>query len=125
MSSLVNQWDELVGQLEIRLPENFRHLWERSTDRPSGWKILDADEARQFKAELDTRFNYPGRQWRGVPFARSTASEDVACFDLTGGLDAEALVIPVRDWHGPRWEFDGKLKSFEQWLDEDSKGKIT
>ena len=75
--------------------------------------------------DLDLRFNYPGREWKGIPFALSTVSEDLACFDLRTPAGQEANVIPIRDWHGPRWEFSGDIRTFDQWLTYDSKGHLT
>ena len=121
----VNSWKDLAKELSILLPEIFLKLIAEIPDERIAWKFLSAEEAISFKAELDLRFDYPGREWRGVPFARSTVSEDVACFDLDTTSGEEARVVPIRDWHGPRWEFSGNIKSFEHWLIQDRKGHIT
>ena len=116
---------ELADRLRIRLPRKFLELFGKPEDRPSAWKFLTVAEAVSFKAELDVRFDYPGREWRGIPFARSIVSEDVACFDLAGSMETEALVIPIRDWHGPRWEYSGDRKTFRNWLKDDREGTWT
>lgn len=120
-----DNWKKLASELEIVLPSEFLRLINEMPKERIAWKFLSAVEALSLKAELDTRFDYPGREWRGIPFARSTLSEDVACFDLHTHPGEEAMVIPVRDWHGPRWEFSGDIKSFNDWLSHDRKGHIT
>ena len=125
MPARADKWIELAQRLNIRLPETFLEFPTEGRDHGLAWKFLSAAEAIRLMAELDVRFNYPGREWRGVPFARSTISEDVACFDLTTPTDQEARVLPIRDWHGPRWEFSGENKTFDQWLTQDSKGHLT
>jgi len=125
MSSLKDRWNLLAEQLEIRLPERFLEILEIRPHPGFPWRFLDPSEARQFMAELDLRYNYPGREWNGIPFARSTVSEDIVCFDLETPSGQEANVIPIRDWHGPRWEFSGDTKAFQEWLSQDSKGHLT
>jgi len=125
MSSLTDRWNQLANQLAIQLPEKFLDIIEIGPAEELQWRFLDPNEARQLKAELDLRFHYPGREWRGIPFARSTVSEDVVCFDLETPPGDEAGVLPIRDWHGPRWEFSGGIKTFDQWLSQDSKGHLT
>ena len=125
MLARTKEWIELAQMLNIRLPEAFLQIHSDSRDHGLAWKFLSAAEAVNLKAELDTRFNYPGREWSGIPFARSTVSEDVACFDLATPPGDEAWVLPIRDWHGPRWEFSGGIKTFDQWLSQDSKGHLT
>ena len=125
MPAPFENWIELADRLNIRLPAAFLNLQTEKKEHGLGWKFLSAAEALSLQAELDTRFNYPGREWRGIPFAHSTISEDVACFDLTTPTDQEARVLPIRDWHGPRWEFSGENKTFDQWLTQDSKGHLT
>ena len=115
----------MAANLNIQLPVSFTKILVKENSHQLAWKFLSAAEALSLQAELDTRFNYPGREWRGIPFARSTISEDVACFDLTTPTDQEARVLPIRDWHGPRWEFSGENKTFDQWLTQDSKGHLT
>ena len=114
----VNSWKDLAKELSILLPEIFLKLIVEIPDERIAWKFLSAVEALTLKADLDLRFDYPGREWRGVPFARSTVSEDVACFDLDTPPGEETRVVPVRDWHGPRWEFEGYILSFEEWMKE-------
>ncbi len=115
----VNSWKDLAKELSILLPETFLKLIVEIPDERIAWKFLSAAEALTLKAELDLRFDYPGREWRGVPFARSTVSEDVACFDLTTPMDGlEARVVAIHDWHGPRWEFEGYILSFQEWMKE-------
>jgi hypothetical protein len=121
----VNSWKDLAKELSILLPEIFLKLIAEIPDERIAWKFLSAAEALTLKAELDLRFDYPGREWRGVPFARSTVSEDVACFDLDTPPGEEARVVPIRDWHGPRWEFEGYILSFEEWLTLNRKGQHT
>jgi len=118
-------WIELADRLRIELPASFLNLLKKPDERPNAWKFLSAAEAISLKAELDARFHYPGREWRGIPFARSTVSEDVVCFDIATAPGNEAKVLPIRDWHGPRWEFSGGIKTFDQWLSQDSKGHLT
>ena len=118
-------WETLAKELNIRLPGTFLSLITRPQKQRIAWKFLSAPEAIRLMAELDVRFDYPGREWRGIPFARSTVSEDVACFDLTTPTDQEAMVLPIRDWHGPRWELSGEIKTFYQWLTQDSKGHLS
>ena len=125
MSSLTDRWNQLAGRFEILLPERFLDILELKPHSGFQWRFLDPDEARQLMAELDLRYNYPDREWRGIPFARSTVSEDIVCFDLQTQPDREAKVIPIRDWHGPRWEFSGGTKTFAQWLMHDAKGHLT
>ncbi len=125
MSSLPDRWNLLADQLEIQLPKKFLDIIEKRTLDNFYWRFLDPHEARKLMAELDIRFNYPGREWKGIPFARSTVSEDVVCFDLETPPGDEARVLPIRDWHGPRWEFSGDIKTFDQWLTQDSKGHLT
>ena len=125
MLARTKEWIELAQMLNIRLPEAFLQIHSDSRDHGLAWKFLSAAEAISLKAELDTRFHYPGREWRGIPFARSTVSEDVACFDLATPPGDEAGVLPIRDWHGPRWEFSGGNKTFDEWLTQDSKGHLT
>lgn len=110
---------------QIQLPQAFYSILQNEDEVLSGWRFLERDEALRLKAELDARYDYPGREWRGIPFASSTTSEDVVCFDLSGESETEALVVPVRNWHGPRWEFAGSMKTFRQWLRHDSGGNIT
>ena len=124
MTALTKDWKELADSLEITLPALFLENLEKDTGGLA-WKFLSAAEAISFKAELDLRFDYPGREWRGIPFARSTVSEDVACFDLKTPGNVEAHVIPIRDWHGPRWEFSGDTKTFQEWFVLDHKGHLT
>ena len=121
----VTGWKKLASILKIQLPEKFVDIIEKGKSEDFNWRLLDPDEARQFMAELDLRFDYSGREWKGIPFARSTVSEDVACFDLATPPGDEAGVLPIRDWHGPRWEFSGGIKTFDQWLTQDSKGHLT
>ncbi len=111
--------------LAIQLPVTFLDILEKGPSQGVAWRILDPEEARKLKAELDLRFDYPEREWRGIPFARSLVSEDVACFDLRTPPGKEARVLPIRDWHGPRWEFSGECKTFDRWLSEDSEGHLT
>jgi hypothetical protein len=118
MTAPSENWIELADRLKIKLPAGFLKIHTDKGDHGLAWKFLSAGEALTLKAELDLRFDYPGREWKGIPFARSTISEDVACFDLDTPPGQEARVIPIRDWHGPRWEFEGYKKSFEQWIDE-------
>ncbi|UCG38780.1 MAG: hypothetical protein JSV00_00665 [bacterium] len=120
-----HNWKRLAEELGIRLPERFLLILDEALDGTAAWQYLSAAEAVGLKAELDRRFDYPGRQWRGIPFARSRVCEDVACFDLATPRDREAQVIPVRDWHGPRWEFARDLKTFHRWLTEDREGHLT
>lgn len=119
------QWILLASQLDLRLPEEFLNILSGRSEVKTAWKFLSAAEAVSLKAELDLRFDYPGREWRGIPFARSVVSEDVACFDLATPTGEEARVLPIRDWHGPRWEFSGDTKTFDGWLTQDSKGHLT
>ncbi len=121
---LLMDWKELAERLEIKLPDAYLEFLAGPEGNRVAWKFLTTDESLKLKTELDIRFDYPGREWRGIPFARSTVSEDVVCFDLTGGADVEALVIPIRDWHGPRWEYAGGNKTFVSWLAGDSKGHL-
>ena len=125
MPARADKWIELAQRLNIRLPETFLEIQTEGREHGLAWKFLSAAEAIRLMAELDVRFNYPEREWRGIPFARSTVSEDVACFDLATQTDQEAKVLPIRDWHGPRWEFSGEIKTFDQWLTQDSKGHLT
>ncbi|UCF30410.1 MAG: hypothetical protein JSV26_10185 [bacterium] len=119
-------WRRLAGRYGIQLPGGFLDLLDGIEARSGlAWRFLTAEEAERFKSELDERFDYPDRQWRGIPFARSTVSEDVACFDLDTPAGREAEVLPVRDWHGPRWEFWGDRRSFVQWLASDGEGRLT
>ena len=76
-------------------------------------------------AELDLRYNYPDREWQGLPFARSLVSEDIVCFDLKTSPGSEARILPIRDWHGPRWEYSGDTKTFGKWLAQDAEGHLT
>lgn len=119
------KWILLASQLDLRLPEEFLNILSGRSEVKTAWKFLSAAEAVSLKAELDLRFDYPGREWRGIPFARSVVSEDVACFDLATPTGEEARVLPIRDWHGPRWEFSGDTKTFDGWLTQDSKGHLT
>ena len=125
IDDLVRDWQNLADKLKIHLPASFIHILKTKKNHQLAWKFLSAAEALSLQAELDTRFAYPEREWRGIPFARSTVSEDVACFDLATPTDQEAMVLPIRDWHGPRWEFSGGIKTFDQWLTQDSKGHLT
>jgi hypothetical protein len=122
---LIREWQTLAANLKIQLPVSFTEIPVKGNSHQLAWKFLSAAEALSLQAELDTRFTYPEREWRGIPFACSTVSEDVACFDLTTPTDQEARVLPIRDWHGPRWEFSGENKTFDQWLTQDSKGHLT
>ena len=125
MPAPIKNWIDLAHMLNIQLPEAFLEIYTQGIDHGLAWKFLSAEEAISLKEELDLRFNYPGREWRGVPFARSHVSEDVVCFDLATPSGNEARVLPIRDWHGPRWEFSGEIKTFDQWLTQDSKGLLT
>ena len=118
MPAPIENWIELARRLNIHLPATFLDFHTEDRDHGLAWKFLSAAEALTLKAELDLRFIYPGREWRGIPFARSTVSEDVACFDLDTPSGEEARVVPIRDWHGPRWEFEGYIKTFEEWIKE-------
>jgi len=124
MPAPFENWTELAAKLNISLPAVFLDLQTEKKGHGLAWKFLSAAEAISLKAELDIRFNYPERKWRGIPFARSTVSEDVVCFDLSSSPVGEANVLPIRDWHGPRWEFSGGIKTFDQWLTQDSKGHL-
>lgn len=121
----IEQWRSLASQLGIRLPEEFLNILSGWSGVETAWKFLSAAEALSLKAELDLRFDYHGREWRGIPFASSLVCEDVVCFDLTTPPGEESKVLPIRDWHGPRWEFSGDVKTFEQWLTQDSGGNLT
>jgi len=125
MLTRTKEWIELAQMLNIRLPEAFLQIHPDSRDHGLAWKFLSAAEAVSLKAELDRRFDYPDREWDGIPFARSAVSEDVVCFDLATPSGDEAKILPIRDWHGPRWEFSGGIKTFDQWLTQDSKGHLT
>ncbi len=125
IDDLVRDWQTLAAKLKIHLPASFIHILVTKNDHQLAWKFLSAAEAISLKAELDTRFHYPGREWKGIPFARSTVSEDVVCFDLETPPGDEAGVLPIRDWHGPRWEFSGGNQTFDEWLTQDSKGHLT
>ena len=118
-------WLELANSLDLQLPVKFLEILEQEHPAFLKWKFLGPDEARELMAELDSRYNYPGREWKGVPFACSTVSEDIVCFDLQTPTGQEAKVLPIRDWHGPRWEFYGGTKNFAQWLTQDAKGYLT
>ena len=121
---MVREWQTLATNLIIQLPVSFTEILVKGNSHQLAWKFLSAAEAISLKAELDIRFNYPGREWRGIPFARSKVSEDVVCFDLETPTGVEARILPIRDWHGPRWEFSGDKKTFDQWLNQDSKGHL-
>ena len=121
----VTGWKKLASILKIQLPKKFLDIIEKGAPDNFHWRFLDPGEARQLKAELDRRFDYPDREWDGIPFARSAVSEDVVCFDLATPSGDEAKILPIRDWHGPRWEFSGGIKTFDQWLTQDSKGHLT
>ena len=125
MPALTEQWIEIARTMNIRLPKAFLEFLTEDRNHGLAWKFLSAAEALSLQAELDIRFDYPEREWRGIPFARSTVSEDIVCFDLATPTDQEAMVLPIRDWHGPRWEFSGGIKTFDQWLTQDSKGHLT
>jgi hypothetical protein len=125
MPARADKWIELAQRLNIRLPVKFLEFQTEDRDQGMAWKFLSANEALQFKAELDLRYNYPDREWKGIPFARSTVSEDVVCFDLRTPPGREANVLPIRDWHGPRWEYSGGIRTFNQWLTRDFKGHLT
>lgn len=118
-------WEKLAEELEITLPKNFLRMLTMEPDDRTAWKFLAPADATSLKAELDLRFDYPGREWRGIPFARSLVSEDIACFDLRTPPGDEARVLPIRDWHGPRWEFSGETKTFVQWLSQNREGHLT
>ena len=124
MPGPIKDWIELARIFNIHLPEAFLELHDEDRKHGLAWKFLSAAEAISLKAELDLRFDYPDREWRGIPFARSAVSEDVVCFDLATPPGEEARVLPIRDWHGPRWEFSGDIKTFDQWLTRDSKGHL-
>ena len=125
MQASTEEWIKLAKKFNVQLPKAFLEILEDYMSGILAWKFLSAAEAVSLKAELDIRFNYPGREWKGIPFARSTVSEDVVCFDLETPPGDEAKVLPIRDWHGPRWEFSGGIKTFDQWLTQDSKGHLT
>ena len=118
-------WQNLAAKLNIHLPTSFIDILVAKSDHQMSWKFLSAAEALSLKAELDIRYNYPGREWRGIPFVRSTVSEDIVCFDLKTPPGQEAKVLAIGDWHGPRWEFSGETKNFVQWLTRDPKGHLT
>jgi hypothetical protein len=124
ISAHATEWMKLAAGFDIQLPAKFLEILQQRTPTDFKWSFLDPHEARKLMADLDLRFNYPGREWRGVPFARSTVSEDIACFDLGTPPGEEARVLPIRDWHGPRWEFSGETRTFKQWLSGDSKGHL-
>jgi hypothetical protein len=125
ISAQAKEWLNLATSFDIQLPVKFLEILQQKTPTYFKWSFLDPHEARKLMAELDLRYNYPGREWRGLPFARSTVSEDVVCFDLQSPPACEAKVIPIRNWHGPRWEFSGDTKTFAQWLTQDAKGHLT
>ena len=125
MQASTEEWIKLAKKFNVQPPKAFLEILEDYMSGILAWKFLSAAEAVSLKAELDIRFNYPGREWKGIPFARSTVSEDVVCFDLETPPGDEAKVLPIRDWHGPRWEFSGGIKTFDQWLTQDSKGHLT
>ena len=91
-----DNWRKLAEELSIRLPDRFLELLAGKSVTQLAWKFLSAAEAVCFKAELDSRFDYPGREWKGIPFARSTMSEDVACFDLRTMDGTEELPSQLR-----------------------------
>ena len=125
ISAHATEWLKLAASFDIQLPAKFLEILQKETPRYLKWSFLDPHEARNLMAELDLRFNYPGREWRGIPFALSTITEDVVCFDLNTPSGQETRVLPIRDWHGPRWEFSGDIRTFEQWLAHDSGGSLT
>lgn len=125
MQTCTKEWLNLAEKCSIQLPEAFLEILEDDMTGVLAWKFLSTFEARKLMADLDLRYNYPGREWRGVPFARSTVSEDIVCFDLQSPPACEAKIIPIRDWNGPRWEFSGETKNFVQWLTQDAKGHLT
>jgi hypothetical protein len=96
-----SRWLELANSFDLQLPVKFLDILEQEHPAFLHWRFLDPDEARELMAELDTRYNYPDCEWSGVPFARSTVSEDIVCFDLQTPPAFEAKIIPIRDWHGP------------------------
>jgi hypothetical protein len=125
ISAHTTEWLKLAASFDIQLPAKFLEILQQRTTADFKWCFLDPDEARKLMAELDRRYNYAGREWEGIPFARSSVSEDIVCFDLTSPRGEETRVLPIRDWHGPRWEFSGDIKTFRQWLAQDSEGNLT
>ena len=119
-----DKWSGLADLFGIRLPDEFLRMVEDGEKTAGNWRLFTPREAVLLKADLDNRYDYPGRQWRGIPFARSTVSEDVACFDLDSPAGSEAMVLPIRDWNGPRWEFAGDHRSFSQWIRVDRGGRF-
>ena len=77
MQARTKEWISLAKELDIQLPVAFLEIQEDDMTGVLAWKFLFAAEALSLKAELDSRYNYPGREWRGIPFARSTVSEDI------------------------------------------------
>lgn len=122
---MLDEWMALAGEFNFHLSSAFIRLLHENMFPPDlNWRILDPREALTLQAELYGRYPLPDRSWEGIPFAVSTVGEDVACFDLTGPPDREALVLPIRDWNGPRWEYMGDRKSFEHWFKADRGGRL-
>lgn len=120
-------WHDLAKQHRIKLPEGFINILvdHDTTNTELAWRILPPDEAEQLQTELYKRYPLSERSWLGLPFAVSTTSEDVVCFDLTTPRGEEAYVLPIRDWHGPRWEYMGEKRDFDDWLKSDYMGHLT
>lgn len=119
-------WEKLAERFEIRLPGKYLTIAAGDMNIAGlAWRFLPPEEAVKLQQKLYQRYPLPDRQWNGIPFAVSNISEDIVCFDLSTPLGEEAMVLPIRDWHGPRWEYWGDRKTFAQWLASDTKGRLT
>lgn len=126
-SELSDAWRALAKDLGITLPETFYTILDGYDTRTTAlaWRFISPFEAQELQTDLYRRYPIPERTWYGLPFAISTTSEDVVCFDLTTPEGEIARVLPIRDWHGPRWEYLGEKRDFEDWLRNDYIGFLT
>lgn len=76
------------------------------------WFLAEFEKSSEFwLAEIKKQ--YPDRQL--VPFAKTSQSDDVACFDGASG-SPDPKVYYVHTFASPGWEDRGSVANFDEWL---------
>ncbi|MBB5117432.1 hypothetical protein AF335_02685 [Streptomyces eurocidicus] len=88
-------------------PKGFLRAVESGLVGLEPWWLLEGENLRVRAVGIRERF--PER--RLVPFARREDNDDVACWDLAGGV-----VCVIHDFAAPGWENRREFADFYAWL---------